>query len=65
MPPKKLRCQNTGGQSAVADTSGTPTNTDGSAVFIPGLDASAAGFLPSLPARMSNWSWTLFYLNGV
>ncbi|HEY7875421.1 MAG TPA: MCE family protein [Actinomycetota bacterium] len=20
---------------------------------------------PSLPARMSNWSWTLFYLNGV
>jgi ABC-type transporter Mla subunit MlaD len=65
LPPKKLRCQNTGQQQrAVADTSGTPTNIDGSALFMPGVSALGDAGL-ALPARMSSWSWTLFYLNGV
>jgi phospholipid/cholesterol/gamma-HCH transport system substrate-binding protein len=63
LPPKKLRCQNTGQQQAAVDTSGTPTNADGSAAFLPGVTAIDDSL--GLPARMSDWSWTLFYLHGV
>jgi hypothetical protein len=63
-PPKKLRCGG-GGQSAAADTSGGATNLDGSAAFIPGVDMLGSSTAPGLPARMADWSWTLFYLYGV
>lgn len=62
-PPKKARCEVP--QDAAADTSGGATNVDGSAAFIPGVDMLGASTAPSLPARMSDWSWTLFYLYGV
>ena len=68
-PPKNLRCGTEGGRQAAAgtsaDTSGSATNVDGSAAFIPGVDMFDASTAPSLPARMADWSWTLFYLNGV
>ncbi len=68
-PPKDIHCGTEGGQQAAADTSadtsGLATNIDGSAAFIPGVDMIGASAAPTLPARMSDWSWTLFYLNGV
>ena len=64
LPPKRLRCTNSGQQQAVVDTSGTPTNIDGSAAFLPGVTSVGNASL-GLPARMSDWSWTLFYLHGV
>ena len=63
-PPKNARCE-VQGQAAAADTSGGATNVDGSAAFIPGVDMLGESTAPGLPARMSDWSWTLFYLYGV
>ena len=63
-PPKKARCEGPA-QDAAADTSGGATNVDGSAAFLPGVDMLDTSTAPSLPARMSDWSWTLFYLYGV
>lgn len=64
-PPKDLRCGLQSGQAAsAADTSGAATNTDGSAAFLPGV-GSIGTTTTGLPARMSDWSWTLFYLYGV
>ncbi len=67
MPPKNARCKTQMGQqqssapapaeeerSAVPDTSG-----------LLGVDSSLTGDGPRLPARMSDWSWTLVYLNGL
>jgi phospholipid/cholesterol/gamma-HCH transport system substrate-binding protein len=45
------------GSAAEADPTGALTG------LLP--DTGALSGAPSLPARMSNWSWTLFYLNGV
>ena len=65
-PPKNLRCE--GATSASSeDTSGPQTISTGSALDgldgLEGLPATESG--PSLPARMSEWSWTLFYLNAI
>jgi phospholipid/cholesterol/gamma-HCH transport system substrate-binding protein len=69
LPPKNARCKNQGsqqqssspvpgdgpaGQSKVPDTSG-----------LLGVDSALSGGRPRLPARMSDWSWTLVYLNGL
>lgn len=60
-PPKKLRCGTTA-RDASSDSSSS-TFDDGSAGFLPGV--GTLGSDASLPARMSDWSWTLFYLYGV
>lgn len=64
-PSKNARCAVAGSQSSSADTSGAPVGSDGAASLLPGLDTLGAGQSPSLPARMADWSWTLFYLYGV
>jgi phospholipid/cholesterol/gamma-HCH transport system substrate-binding protein len=57
--PKKLRC-GTQGQQA----SGTAASLE--SAFLLGSSFSPRGVGgPSLPARMADWSWTLFYLNGI
>ncbi len=62
-PPKNARC---GGTSSSSDAPGTPDARSGS---LPGVDASSAldGASDDLavPQRMSEWSWTLFYLRGI
>lgn len=64
-PPKDVRCGFQSGQATAADTSGTGTNGDGSAAFLPGVGSIGTTNTTGLPARMSDWSWTLFYLYGV
>jgi phospholipid/cholesterol/gamma-HCH transport system substrate-binding protein len=61
--PKKLRCGTQGQQQASASNAGSD-GEDVTTGFVPGLGAITpdAG---ALPARMSDWSWTLFYLHGV
>lgn len=66
-PNKKLRCGENSEQAASsADRSAdqTANNEDGIG-FLPGAGVSTSGSSTSLPSRMSDWSWTLFYLNGV
>lgn len=62
-PPKNLRC-GTNAQQSSSDSSNSSAATDASAGFIPGLGMLGSDDA-SLPARMSDWSWTLFYLYGV
>lgn len=62
-PPKNLRC-GTNSQQSSSDSSNSSAATDASAGFIPGLGMLGSDDA-SLPARMSDWSWTLFYLYGV
>ena len=77
-PPLKARCGGGGGGGApAANGVAPPTNAGDGAEIEPEAVGDAAGALaslldvgdltgtPSLPARMSSWSWTLFYLNGV
>ena len=67
-PPKNARC---GGATAAASRSGQRASADGSR---PGTEDPAEAALesvanmsegPTLPGRMSDWSWSLIYLNGI
>jgi phospholipid/cholesterol/gamma-HCH transport system substrate-binding protein len=60
-PPKKLRCGGNAQQDSSAPTVEAPRGD--TAGLLPGL--GSIGDETSLPARMSDWSWTLFYLYGV
>jgi phospholipid/cholesterol/gamma-HCH transport system substrate-binding protein len=76
-PPLKARCGGGGGggetvlgelpsQSGAEPNAGGETPTGGASGALDQLlDVGDLSGTPSLPARMSNWSWTLFYLNGV
>lgn len=66
-PSKDLRCGNTARQSSSADTSEIDALDDRGAGIgvLPGAGAPTLDGGPSLPSRMSDWSWTLFYLHGV
>lgn len=66
-PPKDLRCGNTARQASSADTSESDAlDEQGAGIgFLPGVGTPTVGGGPSLPSRMSDWSWTLFYLHGV
>lgn len=75
-PPKHASCKaNTAGGAVpsgdASSTSSTDSETTPGAIptpSIPGLPSSGLGDVtggPTLPPRMSHWSWTLFYLNGV
>ena len=76
-PPLKARCGGAGGgggqsvldgltPSADAEGSQSPEpDTNGTGALTDLLDTGGLSATPSLPARMSNWSWTLFYLNSV
>jgi phospholipid/cholesterol/gamma-HCH transport system substrate-binding protein len=61
-PPKNLRCGN-GAQEASSDE--VSTDTSSGIGFLPGVGTPTTGSSPTLPSRMSDWSWTLFYLHGV
>jgi phospholipid/cholesterol/gamma-HCH transport system substrate-binding protein len=77
-PPLKARCNGGGGngddtspldglapdaEEGSAETPDSPTEPAGALDQL--LDVGDLAGTPSLPARMSSWSWTLFYLNGV
>lgn len=63
-PPKNLRC----GENAQRASAAGAGQTDGVG-FLPGAGTPTGtlvtGSTTSLPSRMSDWSWTLFYLYGV
>lgn len=66
LPPKNARC---GGSNSSRSTSSTGVSTDpgtgdGS---LPGVDdgLSLGGVTNGLPSRMTDWSWTLYYLRGI
>jgi phospholipid/cholesterol/gamma-HCH transport system substrate-binding protein len=64
-PNKHLRCQNTGQEQARSDQQVSGTDNGDALGFLPGAGLPATSSGSTLPARMSDWSWTLFYLNGV
>ena len=61
-PPKNLRCE-----SPPASSEAEGTNDRDPTALQELLSGGTSSFDdgPSLPARMSDWSWTLFYLHGV
>ncbi|MDQ3957725.1 MAG: MCE family protein [Actinomycetota bacterium] len=66
MPPKNARCKSQPEQqqekvSSRVSTSPDVPDTSG----LLGLDAGTGPDTGELPARMSDWSWTLIYLNGM
>ena len=63
-PPKQAKCVARGEAEAQSDTT-SGTTTDRSATQsdpLSGLDTDDG---PRLPQHMSEWSWTLFYLNAI
>jgi phospholipid/cholesterol/gamma-HCH transport system substrate-binding protein len=75
-PPLKARCgggrNNQSGSlldevvSGAGDETAEPSSTDPTGALTGLLpDTDVLTGTPTLPARMSNWSWTLVYLNGV
>lgn len=69
--PKNLRCGGGPAGAASNSPSGAASGKGQSAAdvsgsgFLPGLAGLVTDRAPALPARMSDWSWTLLYLNGV
>ena len=61
-PPKNARCGGSSQQAASADEAAGDQTGVG---FLPGGEAPTTNSSTSLPSRMSDWSWTLFYLYGV
>lgn len=59
-PPKNARCGENSKQASSAEA-----DADAGVGFLPGSSAPATETSTSLPSRMSDWSWTLFYLHGV
>lgn len=64
-PPKHLRCGGDAQQDSRADLSRPTTKQDAGLGFLSGTGISGLGTNSALPSRMSDWSWTLFYLHGV
>jgi phospholipid/cholesterol/gamma-HCH transport system substrate-binding protein len=75
-PPLKARCVGVGGggdqsvldgltPSSDAEGSQPDSQANGTGALTELLDVGDLNGTPTLPARMSNWSWTLFYLNSV
>lgn len=74
-PPLKARCNGgggggdslLGGLSSGGETEVAPDDETDPTGALTGLlpDTDVLSGTPSLPSRMSEWSWTLFYLNGV
>lgn len=63
LPPKNANCQSSTGSRSTSSAS------DGGSRDLPGVDSSSAvdGAFDDLavPQRMSEWSWTLYYLRGI
>jgi phospholipid/cholesterol/gamma-HCH transport system substrate-binding protein len=64
-PPKKAECGTDLNDPSAASASSSATSDTS---LLPGIDPELQELLvddgPQLPARMSDWSWTLFYLNA-
>ena len=70
LPPKNARCGGTGqrGAPSTSRSDGSGTDTTDVAPTIPGVDDTLmlpGGSGLGLPSRMSDWSWTLYYLRGL
>jgi phospholipid/cholesterol/gamma-HCH transport system substrate-binding protein len=62
LPPKHARCRvHSGGGGGGGAQASAPTSASTTEVGALAADADKA----RLPARMSRWSWSLFYLNGM
>lgn len=69
LPPKNAQC---GGSASTSDASrssdrslGLPqSGASGSGSSLEDLGSIGTGAVPALPGRMSDWSWSLLYLNG-
>jgi phospholipid/cholesterol/gamma-HCH transport system substrate-binding protein len=61
-PPRNAQCDSGGGQRS-SDGS-TPASSSSADTTILGVPTDGTGSA-ALPSRMSEWSWTLFYLNGI
>lgn len=64
-PPKNLRCGQDAQATSADGGAGTAAGSDAGVGFLPGTGTPSAGDTTSLPSRMSDWSWTLFYLYGI
>ena len=63
LPPKNARCSNSGSASSASASS---ARADGAATTGPlGALGEVTDSGASLPPHMSEWSWTLFYLNAI
>lgn len=63
-PPKNAGCGSTArSSSSKQDAGSTGTSTQDAAVEA--LEAAVGADGPTLPDRMSDWSWSLLYLNGI
>jgi phospholipid/cholesterol/gamma-HCH transport system substrate-binding protein len=65
LPPKSARC---GGSAGSQERSSTPVEVPSASDGLPGVDAGSlldgSGDY-GVPERMSEWSWTLYYLRGI
>ena len=65
LPPKNARCPGQPGAGQQAQQERRRESAGGDAL-VPGMGGSAgAGDGRALPQHMSEWSWTLFYLNAI
>jgi phospholipid/cholesterol/gamma-HCH transport system substrate-binding protein len=64
LPPKSANCGGSGSQERTTSSVEAPSASDG----LPGVDAGSlldgSGDY-GVPERMSEWSWTLYYLRGI
>lgn len=65
LPPKNAQC---GGSGAASSEAPVPSGAQEGDMTMPGVDDTfsldgADGF--GVPSRMSEWSWTLYYLRGI
>jgi phospholipid/cholesterol/gamma-HCH transport system substrate-binding protein len=64
-PPLNAHCAKKQQQQQQQNASATSTSGSASSGTIPGAGSLGTVQGPVLPQRMSEWSWTLFYLNSV
>ena len=64
-PPKNLRCGAGAEQSSSSEQDSSAANADDSVGFLPGTGIPTLGSGSTVPSRMADWSWTLFYLHGI
>ncbi|HWL66290.1 MAG TPA: MlaD family protein [Actinomycetota bacterium] len=65
LPPKNARCEQSGQADTPASSDQPTSNQPSEDVPVPGIGSLPIDDAPVLPQRMSEWSWTLFYLNAI
>ncbi|MGH2730220.1 MAG: MCE family protein [Actinomycetota bacterium] len=68
LPRKNLRCGGGGASDGRTTNAGAGGDESASDTLLPGVDLDLPELevdAPKLPPGMADWSWTLFYLNGL